>query len=331
MYAFSVPKQSYLPYNPRMERSKQVDLDQLSRLAFRKMGDCARVVEKFFASPHSVQNNPELNRVYDWLFVPLSLWPVDISGTVDHLIELLESGKKPDRNLLFLISLLESPPPQKTCQTIANHEHLVKNGSYESLIKAQHKFDLSEKELCGNAGLLADWNTIKNSFDVSKYQNAKGVIRRRMTSERNFHPKDWEFSWHHREDKFRLVFDAFCHKWALYGMEHDKPLLQKLSVTITPLGTMIFIPRYWSFDYYRDVKWNAIKRLHESRGVNRQGPKLSLGREQRRLEATEIRKCWKDATAQGLKGDARVDYVISKRGMNPETSERQIRRLLKVE
>lgn len=31
----------------------------------------------------------------------------------------------------------------------------------------------------------------------------------------------------------------------LYGMECDKPLLQKLSVNATPFETMIFIPGAW--------------------------------------------------------------------------------------
>ncbi len=36
-------------------------------------------------------------------------------------------------------------------------------------------------------------------------------------------------------------------------MRGDEPLLMKLSVNITPHGTMIFIPAYWSFDAKRDV------------------------------------------------------------------------------
>ena len=40
----------------------------------------------------------------------------------------------------------------------------------------------------------------------------------------------------------------------LYGMEKGKPLLQKLSVNLTPFDTMIFIPACWSFDYHPDLR-----------------------------------------------------------------------------
>jgi hypothetical protein len=37
----------------------------------------------------------------------------------------------------------------------------------------------------------------------------------------------------------------------IYGMECDKPLLQKLSVNATPFETMIFIPKSWILDHNR--------------------------------------------------------------------------------
>ena len=56
----------------------------------------------------------------------------------------------------------------------------------------------------------------------------------------------------------QAVFDAFCMRWNLYGMQGDRPLVTKLSVNLTPHGTMIFIPAYWSFDYKRDVVRAAL-------------------------------------------------------------------------
>ena len=37
----------------------------------------------------------------------------------------------------------------------------------------------------------------------------------------------------------------------LYGMECDKPLLQKLSVNATPFETTVFIPGSWILDHNR--------------------------------------------------------------------------------
>ena len=36
------------------------------------------------------------------------------------------------------------------------------------------------------------------------------------------------------------------------------------------VGTMIFIPAYWSFDPKRDLNWLAIMALHKARGVPKQ-------------------------------------------------------------
>jgi hypothetical protein len=313
-----------------MDSSKQADLEKLARFSFRRMGECSKVVEKYYDAPPFVRGNTALKHAYSWMFVPLSLWPFDISGAVEHLIARLAAGKEADESLLLLVELLGPLPPPQARVAIAEHEKLVSGGNYESLIKVPEKFDAKEEWLGENAELRADWNRIKKNFDVAKYQNPAGIIRRRMTSERNFRPKGWDFSWGKRVDRFRLVFDAFCHKWTLYGMDHDKPLLQKLSINITALGTMIFIPRYWSFDYYRDLKWKVVKHLHECRGVPRQGAKLSTSQAQRREQARAVRRWWNEATKVHLKGEKKNQWVIEKLGLHSQTSERQLRRLMKV-
>jgi hypothetical protein len=113
-------------------------------------------------------------------------------------------------------------------------------------------------------------------------------------------------------------------------MRGDRPLLLKLSVNLTPFGTMIFVPAYWSFDSKRDLKWRAITALHRARGVTRQGPKLSLNQLARHDEAEQARSLWEQATAAGQKGDARVHWVMGKLGWVAGTDESRLRRLLRV-
>ena len=108
-----------------------------------------------------------------------------------------------------------------------------------------------------------------------------------MAQERNFRPKDWSFSWESEAPRFQNVFGAFCHRWDLYGMEWDRPLLLKLTVNLTPYGTIMMVPRYWSFDPRRDLKWKAITRLHRARSAQKQGLKLGSNRAERREEARE--------------------------------------------
>ncbi|MCI0747348.1 MAG: hypothetical protein L0Y58_18235 [Verrucomicrobia subdivision 3 bacterium] len=304
-------------------------LRRQSKLAFRRVRPGAELIKRLQLLPDNLRSDESLQRLSAWLVVPFSLWPVDIIGLAEHLIALAEQGKRPASEFQALIALLGNPPTEETCDVICEHEHLVKGGSYESLIEAQHKFDAKEARLLKDPAFLADWQWIKKHFDITKHQSDSGVIRRRMVSERNFRPDNWNFSWRSKRDRFENVFDAFCHKWTLYGMERDKPLLQKLSVNITPYGTMIVIPRYWSFDYNRDLKWRSVTRLHHSRDVPRQGAKLEANESARRALAAKARRFIAEAKRLGMKGDARDYWVMEKVGMS-DSDPRQLRRLLKV-
>lgn len=313
-----------------MKDQRQEDLARHSKLTFRRMKAGVQLIERFHTLPEAHRKNAALKRAYDWLFVPLSLWPVDVIGIASHLLGVFEAGKKPAKDLVGLVKLIGKAPAEKTCGVISMHERNVKGGNYETLIKAQYKFDFKEKLLKQYKEFREDWNWIKSEFNLTEYQGENGVIRRRMVSERNFRPTDWNFKWNSREDRFRNIFDAFCHKWVLYGMEKDKPLLQKLSVNITPFGTMVFIPRYWSFDRNRDLRWHAITRLHRARGVPRQGAKLSANQVERRKQAEVARKLMKKAAGQGMKGEKRDYWVMAKLGLHPDTHPKQLQRLLKM-
>ena len=124
------------------------------------------------------------------------------------------------------------------------------------------------------------------------------------------------------------MFDAFCHRWNLYGMEGEKPLLLKLSVNLTPFSTLIEVPKYWSFDPKRDLKWGAVTKLHRIREVKRQGPKLSPSRSARRDEAQRAKQFWEEASQAGLRGDRRKQWVMGSLGWNARTDESKLRRLL---
>lgn len=288
------------------------------------------MIRRFHGLPENMRTDTDLQRLCSWLVVPFSLWPIDLIGLAAHVVALAERGRLPTTDIRGLIFLLGPPPGIDTCAAIGAHEHLVKGGNYESLIKAQHKFNAREKRLLENREFQADWKWIKQRFNVAKHRADNGVIRRRMVFERNFRPPEWDFSWKTPDDKFENVFDAFCHKWTLYGMEWDKPLLQKLSVTITPYGTMVVIPRYWSFDHERDLEWRELMRLHNARDVPRQGAKLTANQAERRAMAMAAKKHMAEAKRRGLKGDAKVNWVMEKTGLPPNTDPRQLRRLLNL-
>jgi hypothetical protein len=313
-----------------MELSREEALKRHSELAFQRMKAGAPLIERIHDLPVDVRNLPCVRRLHAWLLVPFSFWPVDLIGFGASLLSRLEGGRVPGPVLSDLLDLVGDPPPKEACSLVQEHEHNVQAGSYESFIRAKHKFNFKEESVRQDPAFQSDWGRIKARFDVARYQKEKGIIRRRVVAERNFHPPEWDFQWKTPQDRFRNVFDAFCHKWALYGMEWDKPLLQKLSVNVTPFGTMVFFPRYWSIDHVRDLRWRAIKVLHCIRGVPRQGVKLSANQIARRNQAEQARHCVADGRCQGLKGERLDRWVMNKLGMHPDTDRKQLRRLLKV-
>jgi hypothetical protein len=93
---------------------------------------------------------------------------------------------------------------------------------------------------------------------------------------------------------------------------------------------MIFIPRYWSFDPDRDLRWRAITRLHRSREVPRQGAKLGRNQQERTMEAANVHRLWREASETGLRGDKRYHWVISKMKWSATTDFSKVKRLRRL-
>lgn len=315
-----------------MNTSLAADLERLRKLAYHRAEWSGDLVRQMHRLPRKRQKHPDyaqLLRLHRWLFVPLTLWPIDLDGLCRHVLRIVRSGRRLDEKEHMLIALLGDPPPEPTQAVVSQHEQHVQRGEYESLLHARHKYDFKEQELLSSPNFAADWKRIKALFAIRKHQNPKGIIRRTMVQERNFR-HDFTFSWDDEESRFHEVFNAFCHRWNLYGMEGDTPLQLQMTVNLTPFGTMIFIPSYWSFDPKRDFKWQTITALHRARGVPRQGPKLGMGQLSRAEESRKARALWEQARRAGLKGDRKVHWIMGKMGWDPRTDESKLKRLLKM-
>ncbi len=313
--------------NTRRYSSLQSDLKRLGALAYHRLEnseDLVRRFHRFRRTSHG--DSSQLQKLYDWLFIPITLWPIDIEGFLR--IALGRAALRPlEKTMRLLIDLLPLPPSDRTQRAVSEHEHSVQHGNYESLIRARHKYDQIESELARDQTFRAQWNSIKAHFDVIKFADHKGIIRRRLIAERSMR-EHWPFHWTKTADRFHAVFDVFCQRWNLYGMRGDHPLLLKLTANLTPFGTMIFIPAYWSFDPKRDLNWRAITALHKARGVPKQGPKLSANQLAARSEAMHAAKLAKQAAAMKLKGEARTTWMLQQLGRDLRTDERELRRIL---
>ena len=210
-------------------------------------------------------------------------------------------------------------------KAIAESERLNYEGRYEVYLKAQEKYDEYAYYLEQSAEFQAEWEAIKSAFP--KRCIGWNMIRRSPIPERNWH-RGPAASFSTEKEQFQAVFDFFCWKYFLWGMEGDKPLLLKTSVVVTPHGTQIFIPGYLSSDLRRDLNLPEIMKLHKARGVSRQGPGYSTGRR----EMAELKRKAKAADAEarslGLKGAARYTYICDAVNYRDHDDFRRIRRLL---
>jgi hypothetical protein len=304
------------------------DLNKLKSRAFDRAEWAERVLQRYHAATPNLDDvvSQQLRGLYDWMFVPPTLWPFNVQDVLEDCLTTLEKGKRLKSRHRLLIGLLPEPPDETICAAVANHELHVQKGDYENLVKTQAIYSQNELVIRTDPQLRRQWARIKAAFDVQAYCDHKGVIRRTMTTERNLRPS-FSVNVRRREEVFHAAFAAFCLRWNLYGMQHDEPLLLKLAVNLSPYGTMIHIPAYWSFDPKRDIRWDAIAKLHRVRVSSRQGAALAEGVAQRMRAAEKLSQLDQEALRLGLKGEKKHEFLCAGLGWVAGTSAKRISRL----
>ena len=300
------------PFHEQMVSPLNVDLKRLQVLAYHRADGAEEALRRYHAVTPSLTAAQArwLRRLYDWMFVPITLWPFNIQDVLEDCLAALEKGKRLTSRHRLLIDFLPDPPDETTCAAVAAHELHVQEGAYENVVRTQAKYAQNELANQSNPELQRQWKRLKTAFNVEPYRDHKGVIRRTMSAERNLRPS-FSVNCRRRDDVFQAAFDAFCLRWNLYGMQNDEPLLLKLAVNLTPYGTLIHIPAYWSFDPKRDIRWEAIAKLHRARVPGRQGSALAAGLAQRMQDATKLRHLDQEARRRGLKGEKRHEFLCA--------------------
>jgi hypothetical protein len=311
-----------------MTKALALDLEKLQTRAFDRADwaeDCLRRYHAAAAKLDASRLLP-LRGLYDWMFVPPTLWPFNIQDVLEDCLTTLAKGKRLNARHRLIIDLLPEPPDETICAVVAEHELHIQKGNYENLVKTQAKYVQNELAIKNDPELRRQWGDIKAAFDARAFQDYKGVIRRSMSVERNLRPT-FAVNLRRRDEAFQAAFDAFCLRWNLYGMQHNEPLPLKLAVHLTPYGTMIHLPAYWSFDPKRDIRWDTIARLHRARVPGRQGAALAEGVAKRMKEAEKLRQLDLEAQRVGLKGEKKHEFICAGLGWDARTSAKRLSRL----
>jgi len=305
--------------------SLKADLAALDQLAHHRRKWSESDMRRYYrllrrCGPKALQ---ELDALRAWMLTPISIWPIHVQDIFGVALEALEHGKPLDSEMLFLIRSLPKVPSDDVLQEIIRHEHQVAQGNYSEHTTTEGKFRSVEQELIHNSVFQDEWHSIKARWPTMDFADTGGIIRRSFSAETYFRP-GFSVDWNSPRNRFQAVFDCFCARWNLYGMKGDIPLVLKLSVNLTPHGTMIFIPAYWSFDAKRDVRWNTVTKLHRCRSRKKQGETLTENQIQRRQMAIQLEKLELLAKEKGLKGQKKHEFLCAGIQLDPRTSPKRL-------
>jgi hypothetical protein len=207
------------------------------------------------------------------------------------------------------------------------HEHQRRTGAFEVAYRSPVKYRDYQKQVEAAPEFHTDWQALKQRFKVDRYRDSHGIVRRTPNPEYGWR-RPAVLNMGDPATAFQTAFDFFCWKWFLWGMRGDTPLVEQLFYAITPYGTQIFIPGYWSLDAARDIRWEEIKKLHAARGLKRQGEKTAANRLDRALLIARLQQANREAKQSGLRGADRYAYLKAQARLSPDTDDAQVRRWL---
>ena len=211
---------------------------------------------------------------------------------------------------------------QVNCLVTSEHWHRA--ADFEHFYKSKGKFDTYRTRVMESPQFRKDWNILKRKFPEI-LESGKRVLRpgqREKGSADLIQAARWD-------PAFQDAFDFFCWKWFLDGMEGDQPVVTKLSFAVTPFGTTIFIPGYWSFDPKRDIKWHELIAFHRSRGVKRQGEAFDPTRLERERKERVLLEAERIGRELGERGKALIQRCIQIAKLSKDTDPAYIYRVLR--
>ena len=108
-----------------------LDLKRLKARAFDRAEWAEEVLRRYHATTPNLNGvvAQQLRELYNWMFVPPTLWPFNVQDVLEDCLAALEKGKRLNSRHRLLIDLLPEPPDEIICAAVAGHELNVQKGA----------------------------------------------------------------------------------------------------------------------------------------------------------------------------------------------------------
>ncbi len=117
--------------NSRTGSSLRNDLKRLGTLAYHRLESSEDLVGRFHHFRKTGHGDfDHFQKLHDWLFVPITLWPIDIEGLFRTALDRAAAGRPLNKTMILLIDLLPLPPSNRTQRAVSEHEHLVQQSEH---------------------------------------------------------------------------------------------------------------------------------------------------------------------------------------------------------
>ena len=297
----------------------QSDLDHVEALAFKRMNilkNCLNRVHVLRADPQHAAHYEVLDQLRALLRRAYTLYADDFKGVTDHVCEEIKAGRSIHPALLAGLKHFSHVQTDSVHDIIAACEWNQSKGDFDDFLtpKGKDKARAAQERFDANPEANADLEAFKARHP--EFAKKRGVLTRTLMMERNRKPDDFKFE-NTPDGLAQFELNGLAFKWTLWGLEKGKMLLHKLTVTVSPWGIDIFIPRFWSLDWKRDLNWKAILKFLLGWGNERQGEKRHLSQMEAKARNKRIYLAYEEGKATGKQGDELQRYVEEKVGVRP--------------
>ncbi len=107
-----------------MTTALNLDIKKLKARAFDRAEWAEEALQRYHAAIAKLDTAlvQPLRGLYQWMFVPTTLWPFNVQDVLEDCLTALENAKRLNSRHRLLIELLPTPPNDAVCAAVADHE-----------------------------------------------------------------------------------------------------------------------------------------------------------------------------------------------------------------